>query len=245
MKGILERVAKHSASVRYTDFQPLTKSEFFAFRLADKLGDVMAARHYVELADRYSEAQLLTAYRRTKGKSPLLGLARNFHTELERIADHHVNGATGKCLAAIQIAKRAAAIAIFKDDHLAYSPIVRQLPTDKDKAVASLVSFIRWMLDKCPFDAAALEVVGNGDGRRVAMTEAVRSMLLGEAASIWDVPQEEIMRAFGSPPPRFRKDVRTIAASIWPGVNGSYGAPLILDALALGLFCQTEYLFNL
>ena len=39
--------------------------------------------------------------------------------------------------------------------------------------------------------------------------------------------------------------VQQTIEAIWPDINGSFGAPLIKDALALALYCQTEYLFNL
>jgi hypothetical protein len=54
-----------------------------------------------------------------------------------------------------------------------------------------------------------------------------------------------VLASFGHPRPRFRNQVRQIISTIWPGVNGSFGSPLIKDALALGLYCQVERLFNL
>ena len=53
------------------------------------------------------------------------------------------------------------------------------------------------------------------------------------------------MASFGKPPLRFRVQVRATVDRLFPGTNGSFGDHLIKDALALGLYCQPEYLLNL
>jgi hypothetical protein len=53
-------------------------------RLAQKLDDEAAARHYAELLEHYSEDQLLVAYRRAKPAGSHLDPARSFHQELKR-----------------------------------------------------------------------------------------------------------------------------------------------------------------
>ena len=68
-----------------TTFQPTTAAELFALRLAQKLNDAGAVRHYVSLLESCSEDQLLCAYRRTTRESVNGDLGRRFHLELERI----------------------------------------------------------------------------------------------------------------------------------------------------------------
>src|SRR5450759_2931447 len=46
-------------------FRPKTMADLLALRLARKLNDAEAVRHYAELASQYSEAELLSAFRRT------------------------------------------------------------------------------------------------------------------------------------------------------------------------------------
>ncbi len=245
MNSILDRVAQGFVRTQYNEFKPTTEAEFFALRLADKLGDAAAARHYADLADRYSEAQLLVAYRRAKGKGLKSDLGRSFHVELERLSERHLNGTENRRVAAIRIERRATAVAIFAGDHLEYPPIVRQLPTSNDKALASIASFVNWVREKCPFQSIALEIVPkNTDAQRLALTDIVRSTMSEQAVAIWDTNKKDVLSAFGYPAPRFRKEVRQIAESIWPAVNGSFGAPLMFDALALGLYCQVESLFS-
>jgi hypothetical protein len=65
MMNILDQIERRSSSAQYNQFQPSDQQEYFALRLAQKLDDAEAARHYAELLDHYSEAQLLTAYRQS------------------------------------------------------------------------------------------------------------------------------------------------------------------------------------
>ena len=65
MKSLLDQYIPNTSA-----FRPGSATELFALCLARKLGDDRAARHYVELADRYSQAQLLCAYRRASNTEP-------------------------------------------------------------------------------------------------------------------------------------------------------------------------------
>src|SRR5437868_4099996 len=109
MKNILDHVAK---SHDYGYFRPQTPEGFLGLRLAQKLDDPSAARHYAELAEQHSEGRLLTAYSRSLKSSDSGDLSRRFHTELERLGQrdcvHTVNGR----LCAIRVDRRAIAIAI-------------------------------------------------------------------------------------------------------------------------------------
>ena len=230
MTNILDQVARSSSSARYGQFQPSDQREYFALRLAQKLDDASAARHYGELVDHYSEAQLLVAYRRAKAAGSHLDPARSFHLELKRLEGRLADGPAIRRLAAIRIERRAVAVAILEGEHLAAPPQVRQLSSNSDKALGSAASFISRILQKYPLGTAALETIPRG-------AEVLRGGLM-EIIS-------HVLASFGHPRPRFRNQVRHIISTIWPGVNGSFGSPLIKDALALGLYCQVERLFNL
>jgi hypothetical protein len=246
MNGILDRVARSSSAAQYSQFRPTSQREFFALRLASKLNDTPAARHYADLVELHSEAQCLVAYRRAKANGSQSDRSRSFHEELARLGTRDMNGASHRKLAAIRIERRAVAVAIFSGDHLAYAPLVRQLSSDGDKAASSSAMFIGQVLEKCPFETAALEIISwKGEVQRTHLDESITGVLAEQGVSLWQVPKKEILGAFGQPPLRFRRQVREIVSDIWPGVNGSFGGPLIKDALALGLYCQTEYLFNI
>jgi hypothetical protein len=246
MMNILDQVARSSSSARYGQFQPNDQREYFALRLAQKLDDAAAARHYVELLDHYSEAQLLAAYRRAKIAGSHLDSARSFHLELKRLEGRTGDRPAIRRLAAIRIERRAVAVAILESEHLAAPPQVRQLSSNSDKALNSAASFISRILEKYPLGTAALETIPcETEVWRGDLMEIVSRVLVEQNIGIWEVSKLDVLASFGHPHLRFRNQARQVISTIWPGINGSFGSPLIKDALALGLYCQVERLFNL
>jgi hypothetical protein len=246
MTNILDQVARSSAAARYNQFQPSDQREYFALRLAQKLDDAVAVRHYVELAEHYSEAQLLSAYRRAKATGSHLDPARSFHLELKRLEGRPCDGPAIRRLAAIRIERRAVAVAILEGEHLAAPPQVRQLSSNSDKALGSAASFVSRILEKYPLGTVALETIPcETEVLRGDLMEIISRVLVEENVGIWEVPKLDVLASFAHPHPRFRNQVRQVISAIWPGINGSFGAPLVKDALALGLYCQIEHLFNL
>jgi hypothetical protein len=245
MTNILDHVARSASSAQYNQFEPCDQQEYFALRLAQKLGDSSAARHYAELLDHYSRAQFLTAYRRSNAATPHLDPARSFHLQLERMEGHIGDDPPIRLLLAIRIERRAVAVAILEGEHLAAPPLARQLSSNSDKALGTAASFISRLLQKYPVSRVALETIPHEDEvLRGDLNQIISSILIEQGVSIWEVSKPEVLASFGYPSPRFRNQVRRTVSEIWPGVNGSFGSPLIKDALALGLYCQVEYLFN-
>jgi hypothetical protein len=245
MTNILDQVARSSSSARYSQFEPCDQQEYFALRLAKKLDDAAAARHYAELLDHYSQAQLLTAYRRAKAAGSHADPARSFHQELKRLEGRASDDPPMRRLAAIRIERRAVAVAILDGEHLAAPPQVRQLSSNSDKALNSAASFISRVLEQYPLGRAALETVPcETEVLRGDLMNIISAVLIEQEVNIWEVAKPDMLASFGHPGPRFRNQVRKTISTIWPGVNGSFGSPLLKDALALGLYCEVEYLFN-
>jgi hypothetical protein len=239
---ILDRVAKSAANSRYGYFRPATAQEFFALRLAAKLGDAGAAQHYVELADTASQSQLLAAYGRTLLTNT--DLARRFHLELESLknrnrADHEVTP-----LAAVRIERRAVGFAILRDDHLMHVE-ARQLSSAPDKALGNTVRFVTRFLERFPCESAALELIPDGhEVQRTLLQQAVLRVLSAHGMGVIEIAKADLLAAFGYPAPRFRSDLRASISSIYPVLDQQRGGPWTYDAAALGLFVQTERLFN-
>jgi hypothetical protein len=223
-------------------FRPTTIQEVFALRLAQKLNDGVAAEHYVGLADRYSTSQVLTAYRRTLVSKDGTHLGRRFHTELERVNGYGGNGLHVKLLA-IRVERRTVAVAVFQGEQLEYTD-VRHLSSARDKAVASTIGFITWMLEQFPIESVAIESLdSSGEILRSVLLEALIALLHQWALPKWTIPKTEIFAAFGFPSLKSRKAVREIACSIWPVLSGTNGKTFIQDAAVLGLHVQIERLF--
>jgi hypothetical protein len=235
MEPILEKF-------KVSAFKPRTVSDLLALRLAWKLGDSSAASHYAQLVSRHSEAQLLTAFRRTILVKREQDLGKRFHVELERVGSDVSNG-NGAHLIAIRVERRSIAAAVFFGQQLEYCDL-RQLPSDKDKVVGSAVRFFNWIASQFQLDSAAIETIPNGNEiQRQMLTTAVIQVLRERLLPIWEVAKQDLFRAYGHPPLKSRKELRETITDIWPVLSGTNGKTFIQDATALGLYVQIERLF--
>lgn len=243
MTDLLNRLARQQAKERYSVFRPASRLDYFALRLAQRLGDPMAAQHYAELADRWGEGPILAAMRAVEANSGA-NRALRFHAALERIRGNDSGGHVHVSrLAAIRVERRSVAMVIMgakNPEHVR----MRQLSSANNKALSSALVFVNRMFELFPFTSAAIEPVTIGaDIQRGQLTAAIVSLLRGQGVSIWEIPKQELFGAFGYPPLRSRKQLRAVISLIWPMINGRYGGAFIRDAAALGLYCQTERQF--
>src|SRR5712691_10878186 len=103
MQSLLDRFTPTTAA-----FRPKTATEVFALRLAQRLDESAAVRHFVSLTDQYQEGRLLCAYRHTLRANGNGDRGRRFHVELERThatGDHHQR----TTLISIRVERRAVA----------------------------------------------------------------------------------------------------------------------------------------
>jgi hypothetical protein len=225
-----------------TLFRPKTTTDLFALRLACKLGDSAAASHYAQLASQYSEARMLTAFRRTIAIREGQGLGKRFHRELENVRFDNSNG-NGAHLIAIRVERRSIAAAVFHGQNLEYCQ-VRQLSSDKNKVVGSAIRFITWMAGQFQLDSVAIESIPNGNEiQRGILTDAIIQALRERLLPIWETSKQDLFRAYGYPPLKCRKELREAITDIWPVLAGTNGKTFIQDAVALGLYVQIERLF--
>ncbi len=237
MKYILDKF-KPVATV----FRPKTVSEVFALRLAQKLDDSPATRHYLSLTESHSETQLLCAYRRTFQSSENGDRGRRFHMELERI---HSNGYHNNhsSLISIRVERRTVAAAIFTGDHLEYTDS-RQLSSARERALSSAVGFTNWMLERFSVESAVLELPPSDDSfQRKALHDCIHGTLRERFLPIWEIERRELLEGYGHPQLKSRRELREIATQIWPVIAGTHAQVFIQDAAILGLHVQTERLF--
>jgi len=123
---------------------------------------------------------------------------------------------------------------------------VRQLSSAPEKAVDSAARFItRRVIEKVQFPSAALEVIPNGHEKlRTLLYFAVIRALRPKGIGILEVSKGELLQAFGYPHLNSRKELRNVMSSIFPILDQEPGGPWTHDAAALGLYVQTERLFN-
>src|SRR5262249_49750644 len=169
-----------------TQFCPNTLTELFALRLAQRLGEPRAVRHFLTIVDRHSQGQLLSAYRRTI-RNGHVDRGRGLHKELQQV---HSNGHDDRTikLIAIRIERRTVAAAVFHGEQLEYTDS-RQLSSDNERALVSGVGFIQWMLSRFPVESAALEAIPDGEFQRRVLHEGISEALRSHALPIWEIPK--------------------------------------------------------
>lgn len=231
---ILEQVAK-----TYNRFCPMSASDFFALCLAHRLDDKDAATHYAALVSQVGQGSLLVAYTRAKkhqggGES----LSKRFHLELENISGGSVD-APGNLLS-LRIERRTIAAAVFIGMRLDFTNS-RELSSNPEKAEASTLGFLDWLIQNVQCESAALELETEFEIRRGALNACAQKLLRGHGVSLWEVSKRDLLPRFGLPPLKSRKELREIVQSIWPVLDPHKAG--ILDATALGLYVQTERLF--
>jgi hypothetical protein len=146
-------------------------------------------------------------------------------------------------LIAIRIERRTVAAAFFRGEHLEYTD-ARQLSSAHDKALASAVGFINWLLGRFPAESAALELIPNGyDFQRRVLHNAICQTLRDRMLPLWEIPKAVLFEGSGYPPPKSRAQLREVAKAIWPILEGTHAKVFIQDAAVLGLHVQIERLF--
>ncbi len=223
-------------------FQPKTPTDVFALRLAQKLGDARVVSHYANLAERYSEFQLLCAFRRTLRATTNGDRGRRFLSELLRVQESGCHSPSTR-LVAIRVERRAVAAAIFDGEHLEYTDS-RQLSSSSDKALSSANGFLQWLLMHFAIESAALEAIPNGhEIQRRLLHDGLSEVLRERMLPIWEIPRTVLLEACGEPPLKTREELRQVATTLWPVIAGSHAKVFIQDAAILGLHVQIERLF--
>lgn len=143
-------------------------------------------------------------------------------------------------LAAIRVQRRSVGVAIFVRRHLDYTQI-RQLSSVEERAQASVVGFVNWVVTMFEVDLVALEGTPSLSGtRREALNQTARTTLRTAGIPVWEASKHELLEAFGVPALKTRKELRSVVNFIWPVLSSRQEAEAVLDATALGLLVATE-----
>ena len=238
MTNILKQVAKNFHSW----FRPLSPDEYFALRLARLLGEPEAAAHYAILVSQYSQTKLLSAYHRaTLAARSAERLSRVFHDYLSASGANGGNGVPRPRLLAVKIERRAVAVALFSGLHLEGRRVL-QLSSDPTRAEASTAAFIREVLSENDCPSAAVESV-SGDVRRAILHATILQQCRDNGISVLGISAKIVLETLAHPPLRSRGELRALMLQMWPVQGLKQSQMCALDAFALGLYVQTEWLF--
>jgi hypothetical protein len=227
-----------------TWFRPSTARELLVLRLAQKLGEPSAVKHYAELARQYNDETLLLAYRKTLNNGyPPDDLARAFHRELAS-ARKQGDRTQAERVLAIKVERRCIAVAVFVGTKLDFHDM-RTLGAQPDKADSSAIGFLRWVIGSLDIESAALERMTNGDEiRRSVLNKAVLDMLRDSGLPIWEVSKQDLFDAYSYPELRSRVELRqAVTGILWSMFNTDAPNCQELDAASVGLYVQTERQF--
>jgi hypothetical protein len=238
----LTNILNQFAKGRQRQFAPSSPEEYFALRLACLLGEPEAAGHYATLASQYDQSKLLSAYRRATSASSRRDLpARVFHDHLAAIGTNGGNTSPHPRLLAVRVERRAVAVAVFSGVHLEGRRVL-QLSSDAARAEASTAGFIRAVLSENDCPSAAIESV-SGDVRRAVLRAAIMDHCRANGISVWEVSGRIVLEALSHPPLKSRAELRDLMLRMWPVQGLKQSQLCALDAVALGLYVQTERLF--
>ena len=147
-------------------------------------------------------------------------------------------------LASFKVERRSLAAAVFVGEQLDYTH-ARQLSSDHSKAESSALGFVQWIVTTFETQSATLEhLPGDIQARRAFLTAAIIRSMRKDGISVWEVPKQELLRAFGSPSLKTRKELREIVRDIWPVLPAQKGNGSTSDAVALGLYVQIQRQFD-
>lgn len=236
MSNILTQVAES----HHSRFMPSSPDDYFVLRLARGLDEPEAAQHYAVLASQYSEQKLLCAYRHALSKNHR-NPARVFHEYLRSLPPNGKNGSFRARLLAVRLERRAVAVAVFSGTHV-IGWRVRQLSSDQRKAEATLAGFIRSMLGEHDCQSVAMENT-MADTLRDTLKTTVMEQCRDMCISVWEISRDSVLKSLAHPAPANREEVRQLMTRLWPIPGLKSSEQCVLDALAMGLYVQTERIF--
>src|SRR5579862_338118 len=231
----MTNILDHFENSMRNKFCPANPDEYFALRLASRLGEPKAASHYAILASQHSQERLISVF----GKTMKCGRRHErpgqvFHDYLQANGSNGNGGIQHPRLIAVRVERRTVAVAVFAGTHLEGRRVL-QLSSNPIRAEASAASFVRAVLSESDCESAAIETApGDADVLRAILHRAVVSRIRASGIPLWEISKMTLLTAFGHPPLRSRGDLRQIILTIWPLPNIKRSEICALDAFALG-----------
>src|SRR5262249_41638042 len=181
-------------------FRPTTQRALFVLRLAQKLGEPAAADHYAELARHHNDETLLLAFNRTMNHGhPPRDLPRRFHEYLTNVREQgqRSQGDDGgqNRLVAIKVERRSIAVAVFIGMRLDYHD-VRHLRAEPEKADASAISFLNWVLGEFEIGSATMEDLNGSEIRRAGLNRTSPPALRDLTIPVWQVSKANLLAGY-------------------------------------------------
>lgn len=140
--------------------------------------------------------------------------------------------------------RRAIGLAVFTGLTLE-GTFVRELSSDERLATVSTRAFVRWGIETFLTDAVLVEETVTRPGTRawqLARTIGDEAAALQQTVS--SARPGDILACNDRPRLVVRQEVRLMARQLWPGLLARPCNPVALDAAVLGLYHQSQTLFD-
>jgi hypothetical protein len=241
MTHILEHIAKTLEG----KFCPANLDEYFALRLAHHLGEPGAAAFYAILVSQYPLHNILSALSKMNGSAT--GRERPGRILQGYLNKNGTNGTKSiprPRLLAIRVQRRIIAVAVFEGTDLKGHRVLH-LSAEPSAAAASVAGLIKQVLSDEDCNLATIEPAPErADILRAALHRAVAAEVQSWGISLWEISVQTLLSGFSYPPLKNRPHMRDLMIKLWPHLLLKPAHICALDALAIGLFVQTERLLN-
>ena len=144
----------------------------------------------------------------------------------------------------VRLRRRAMAISVFRNAQLEFSNLLH-LPASLTQARSTTHGYLSWAVAHFHPELLVLESVSGPGKKRVS----ILARTVTSAADTLGLPsrcflKSEVIRSFALPEPTTRRQLRAVAANIWPALAAKDHDPMEMEAAALGLYAQCLTILN-
>jgi hypothetical protein len=142
----------------------------------------------------------------------------------------------------LRVARRALAAATWKDERFELLD-GRHLSSDRGEAGRTVEKYLGRLISEQETRGVVLLAPSSAPTQPTSMLRVVQTILVRAGVSLRIVPCDELLRAFGHPALKNRRELQEVAASLLPEAGAFRGAtrPYVLEAAALGLYANTLF----
>jgi hypothetical protein len=144
-------------------------------------------------------------------------------------------------LLVLRVSRRAIAAAVLRDDDLSFFD-GRHLTSNRARAIAGAARYVTRLLDTTMATRVAIEAAVTEGSQTVAVLEQLKTVFAERKISAIAVAIEDVLRAFGMPALRTRRELRELASRLFPQCSQiqSQVRSYLLDAAAAALFAESQ-----
>lgn len=147
-------------------------------------------------------------------------------------------------LAAFTIERRAVCFTLFRQVQLE-DVLFRQLPADEAKAEIAAIGFLNQVIEREQVGYfAVISPPDTASARYRQLYDASIKAVRTKGVPCVEVPESDLLLAYGYPSLKRREQLRKVGHMIWPSLNSPAATRAAVDAAVLGLHVQVERLFG-